>query len=245
MREVRPVLLDSSEPSLQLLASKLRSEVVENGVGAVRNLDLCDGELVSLTAHFGTPSRSMFPSDLVQNPYVHVSSNAAILSGKRQSLQSSRWHVDDSFLATIHTYTFLKPSVLPLQGGSTEFVDLGAAFDSLDSSTQATLRVLVGIHRREGLDPVEHPLVQIDPVSGRECLCLSEVSLVGIKSPLGNVEPQSLIADLLDHATCGLFTSKHQWAELDLAAWSNYRVMHRGRADHRDGLRVMFRCCCS
>jgi alpha-ketoglutarate-dependent 2,4-dichlorophenoxyacetate dioxygenase len=134
--------------------------------------------------------------------------------------------------------------VVPAKGGDTEFTDLRAAYDALDDETKARIDGLTVVHyalhsrfmlgdtgydeaQRNVMPPVEWPLVQTDPRSGRRILWVGAhcERIVGMTVPEGRM----LLWDLLEHATQREFVYRHQWEVGDLVMWDNTATLHRGR----------------
>jgi len=161
------------------------------------------------------------------------------------ALANRLWHSDASFRAIGAGYTLLHGRVIPGKGGNTEFADMRAAYDALDSDQKAQADELVTEHsivfareqigftdyapgNEDRLRPVQHRLVITHPVSGRKSLYLSSHigGIVGWPVP----EARALIRDLAEHATQRQFVYSHEWRVNDLVMWDNRTVMHRARA---------------
>jgi alpha-ketoglutarate-dependent 2,4-dichlorophenoxyacetate dioxygenase len=162
------------------------------------------------------------------------------------SLGNRLWHSDASFRAVPAKYSLLSARVVPGRGGNTEFADMRAAYDALDTPTKAEIEDLVtehsnafsrevigfpkeayGAHNQDKLRPVRHRLVRIHPVTGRKSLYLSAHigSIVGWPVP----EARAFIRDLTEHATQRQFVHAHVWRQWDLVIWDNRTTMHRAR----------------
>ena len=168
------------------------------------------------------------------------------------ALGNRLWHSDASFRATGAGYSLLSARVVPGYGGNTEFADMRAAYDALDTATKTLIEDLVTEHsiafsRGElGFDnyaegnadkvrPVRHRLVRTHPVTERKSLYLSAHigTIVGWPMP----EARAFIRDLTEHATQPRFTHAHRWRVNDLVMWDNRTTMHRARR-FRDLLEV-------
>ncbi len=127
-------------------------------------------------------------------------------------------------------------------GGRTEFADMRAAYDALDTATKAEIEDLVCEHsliysrgtlgftdltdaERAMMRPVRQRLVRTHPVTGRKSLFLSSHigTILGWPMP----EARAFIRDLTEHATQSQFTYSHQWRQWDLVMWDNRQLMHR------------------
>ena len=154
------------------------------------------------------------------------------------------WHSDSSFRAIPAKYSLLSARVVNPVGGNTEFADMRAAYDALDTATKAEIQDLVCEHslmysrgslgmadftdeERKNFRPVRQRLVRTHPVSGRRSLYLSSHAgaILGLPMP----EARILLRDLNEHATQPKFVYVHQWRVGDLVMWDNRQMMHRVR----------------
>lgn len=159
------------------------------------------------------------------------------------------WHSDSSFKPTPSKYSLLSAREIPEQGGNTEFADMRAAWDALDTERQNECWDLVCEHsqiysrgllgfvefsdeEREKWAPVPQRLVRRHPGSGRLSLYLS--SHIGSIRGWPVPEARMFVRDLAEHATQRRFVYAHCWRQYDLVMWDNRAVMHRARSyDHR------------
>ncbi len=164
---------------------------------------------------------------------------------KRMAALANRlWHTDASFRAVPAKYSILSGRLVPSQGPNTEFADMRAAYDALDSKTKAEIENLVCEHsliysrgqlgfseflpdERVVMKPVQQRLVRVHPVTGRKSLFLASHigTIVGWPQP----EAMAFIRDLIEHATQPQFVYVHRWTQHDLVIWDNRTTMHRVR----------------
>ncbi len=154
------------------------------------------------------------------------------------------WHSDSSFRAVPAKYSLLSCRILNTNGGNTEFADMRAAYDDLDTATKAEIEDMVCehslMHSRGSLGfseftaeekamfkPVRQRLVRTHPVTGRKSLYLSSHAgtILGMTMP----EARILLRDLTEHATQPKFVYVHRWQLHDLVIWDNRQVLHRVR----------------
>jgi len=158
------------------------------------------------------------------------------------------WHSDSSFKPTPAKYSLLSARVIPGEGGNTEFADMRAAWDDLDSKTQAECLDLVAEHsqlysrgslgfdqftddERAKWEPVLQRLVRRHPRTGRLNLYLA--SHAGTIRGWPVPEARMFLKDLTEHATQREYVYSHRWRPDDLVMWDNRVVMHRARRyDH-------------
>jgi alpha-ketoglutarate-dependent 2,4-dichlorophenoxyacetate dioxygenase len=164
---------------------------------------------------------------------------------KRMAALANRlWHTDASFRAIPAKYSILSGRVVPAEGPGTEFADMRAAYDALDSRTKDEIEDLVCEHslifsrgqlgfteflpdERVAMKPVRQRLVRTHPVTKRKSLFLASHigGIVGWPRP----EAMAFIRDLIEHATQTEFVYVHQWSPHDLVIWDNRTTMHRVR----------------
>ena len=160
------------------------------------------------------------------------------------NMANQLWHSDSSFQSPAAKYSLLLAIRLPSWGGETEYCDLRAAYDALDSRTKAELegreaehfalhsRIMLGDEdyseaARSVFPPVVWPIVRTHPGSGRKLLFIGAHArrVLGMSVAEGRV----LLMDLLEHATQRQFVYRHAWKPGDLVIWDNRATLHRGR----------------
>lgn len=171
------------------------------------------------------------------------------------ALGNRLWHTDASFQDPPGRYSMLYAQVVPPVPANTDFADMRAAWDALDSDTRARVEGLKVHHtithsraqlgfefsaeEQEKLRGAVHPLVVANPRTGRQALYLASHAskVMGWPVPEGRL----LIRDLMDHAIQSAFVYSHAWRVGDLVIWDNKATMHRGRwyddSKHRRELR--------
>lgn len=166
------------------------------------------------------------------------------------------WHTDSSFKPVPAMASLLSGKEVPPHDGQTEFASLRAGFESLPPERQAELEGKICVHdfaySRSKIDPnvtsaanhwelppVRHPLVRVNPNTGRKSFFTgSHASYI---DGMSLAEGRALIAELNDLATQDAFVYRHNWRQHDLVMWDNRCAMHRGRPWDRGHLRVMHR----
>ena len=160
------------------------------------------------------------------------------------NLGNMLWHSDSSFRAIPAKYSLLSARVVNPVGGNTEFADMRAAYDALDTATKAEIEDLVCEHslmysrgslglldysdeERAMFRPVRQRLVRTHPVTGRKSLYLSSHAGAIVGMPMA--EARILLRDLTEHATQPRFVYAHTWRPWDLIIWDNRQMMHRVR----------------
>jgi len=132
--------------------------------------------------------------------------------------------------------------VVPPRGGDTQFVDTRAAYDALPADMKSRLEGLEAVHsiwesrgklggyeptedERAARPPAKHPLVKVNPNTGRRSLLIaSHVSnIVGWPEDEG----RALIDELMALATRPEMIYSHAWRVGDMVVWDNRCTMHR------------------
>ena len=165
------------------------------------------------------------------------------------------WHTDASFQDPPGRYSMLHARIVPPVAADTEFADMRAAYDDLRPETKAQIEGLRAHHsiaysrqtlgfewsaaEQERLKGAVHPLVRINPRTGRRALYLASHASRIVDWPVP--EGRLLLRDLIEHATQSCFVYRHSWRVGDLVIWDNLATMHRGRpfddTKHRRELR--------
>ena len=204
------------------------------------------------------------------HPEVMVLSNI-IENGKAIGLADAGqdWHTDMSYSEPIAFLNVLHALKVPVRDGmplgSTEFLDMCAAYDDLPAEMKARLEGLTATHdfnkfweemlkrpgtqrkpltpeQRAAKPPVSHPIVFTHPISGRKALYCT-VGYVTKVDGVSKAASDELLAFLFRHQLQDKYKYKHQWAEGDVLAWDNLWTMHNAVADYRaDEPRHMRRC---
>lgn len=165
------------------------------------------------------------------------------------------WHSDSSYKRITAKASALRSLTLPSSGGATQFADMRAAYETLDTARQDWLADKLAVHdfayshgkavdlmteaEQSALPPVKHPIVRVHEATGRKSLFIGRHAshIVG-----EDVErSRSLLRELTESA-CQLpriFT--HRWQVGDLVIWDNRCVLHRGRPWPANEPRILFR----
>lgn len=160
------------------------------------------------------------------------------------NLGNHLWHSDSSFRAIPAKYSLLSGRKIPSEGGDTEFADMRAAYDALDSKTKSDIEDLVCEHSQiysrgklgftfndeeyDLMKPVRQAMVRSHPVTGRKSIYLSAHAGAIIDMPLP--EAKLFLMNLSEFATDRRFVYAHKWTQHDLVMWDNRQVMHRARS---------------
>ena len=225
--------------------------------------NLSEAEHIAFSRRFGPLERTL--SQRAERPEVSLLSNVA-KSGEIAKpddnlglyLKGNRyWHTDSSFKKVGAKVSLLRAVEVPETGGDTEWADMRAAWNALDSGTQQRLEGLEAVHsyafsqrkvggigllsKREldALPPVRQPVVRVHPATGRKNLYVGRHASHVVGMP--RKEGRALLAQLTEEACQAPRIFRHHWRARDIVAWDNRCVLHRGHPWPFDQSRVMKR----
>jgi alpha-ketoglutarate-dependent 2,4-dichlorophenoxyacetate dioxygenase len=248
--------LDLTQPVSRAEACAINAAMNQYAVLVWRDQPLTAPQQIAFASSFGPLDiglKRVFkrPERLEDERLIDISNVG--LDGKVQERSSAKnlsnfanqlWHSDSSFMTPRGAYSMLHALVTPSWGGETEFADLRAAYDTLDTRTRAQVtgleaehfalhtRVLLGDdaytdEQLKQMPPAVWPLVDTHRGSGRKVL------FVGVHARrilgMSTAESRILLSDLLEHATQRERVYRHEWQVGDLVMWDNRATVHRGR----------------
>lgn len=157
------------------------------------------------------------------------------------------WHSDDTFRHPQPLGSCLLCVETPPRGGETGFAGMAAAYQALPDETKKRINGLTALHSYHYLNeylrrrsphrpplspelrakfaPIRRPLVAVHPVTGRKSLYIPKCHIESIDG-LPREEGESLLTELLEHATGPDFAFLHRWATRDVVVWDNRSVLH-------------------
>ena len=154
------------------------------------------------------------------------------------------WHTDSTYMPVSSKAAMLYALVVPPEGGETEFADMRAAWDALDSNTQAKLEKLSAHHslyysqERAGFKhKTDHeygfhdkgtplrPIIKTHPETGRKSIFTGRHAhnIPGMSPEKSKAFLDKLMADACQPPR----VYKHSWKVGDLVVWDNRCLMHR------------------
>lgn len=228
--------LDLSAPLPDAAPRAIREALRRFRLLVFRDQRLTPAEQVAFTGRLGAPAlHSMADLRSPGRPEVVLEADADGL-GRGPGLGDLRWHADLSYTTHPNRASALHAETLPEEGGATLFADQCAAYDRLDPWLAHRVEFLEAAHDpalRSGADgvpwalpPVVHPVVRLDPETGRRGLFVDEdttARLLGVPEP----EAERLLRRLVAAATDPAVTYRHAWRPGDLVLWDNLAVLHR------------------
>jgi taurine dioxygenase len=247
-REVKGV------PLWQAVAESDRAAMLtayrDSGVLVFRRQALSEDELVTFGQMVGAPSIYAETSWLSTKPEVIILSNLLSSDGSMLGgLSNNRldWHTDQSYYAEPVTGCFLYGVELPAEGGETSWASLYSAYETLPADLRKAVDGSVGTfsfaarvggknrktndnhdtERRIRETPdVKHPLVNVNPSTGRKALFIDPKTLTSIDGMPAD-EASDLLARLLAHTIRPENVYDHDWQPGDLVLWDNAVVLHK------------------
>ena len=149
------------------------------------------------------------------------------------------WHSDKAHYEVPSLLTLLYAVELPPNGGETEFANMERAYRALPDPLRTRadpLRVINDfeyamvnagkvLNEAEKVPSVTHPMVRTHPETGARSLYIGMYTkgVVGMPEP----EAQSLVAELMGHATQPEHLFRHPWQLGDVVIWDNRCLVHR------------------
>lgn len=205
---------------------------------------LSPGEHVAFMSRLGqitvTPGVDLHPDF----PNVHVVRNR----GSAMAPISGGFHTDTCFVERPPSYSSLNAIEIPDHGGDTVFCNQYLAYETLSDVMKGWLKglqlkhVVSGTARPEAVpDPVWHPAVRTNPVTGRKALYVTYAARCIEAEGMTTEEGEALIGFLYQHSLKLHAMYRHRWTEGDLVVWDNRCSLHAAVYDHGDQPRTLYR----
>jgi alpha-ketoglutarate-dependent 2,4-dichlorophenoxyacetate dioxygenase len=202
-----------------------------------------DGSLHTKTG-LSAIAKNRFGTEAVSD-ISNVGSDGTILAqdDRRRAfgLGNRLWHTDASFQDPAGRYSMLYACVLPPVRADTQFVDMRAAYDALDSKMKERLEGLAAHHsiaysrqilgfqlseeEQEKLKGAVHPMVRVNPRTKRRSLYVASHANRVIGWQIA--ESRLFIWELAHQATLPHLVYSHEWRPGDFVIWDNLATMHR------------------
>lgn len=219
---------------------------------------------MSFAQNFGEPQTAGFVPTLKEFPFIRHQELNKNPEEKISKIGGANliWHHDDSFWEMPSKGSILHALDVPHVGGDTLFVSMIAAYNALSKEMQSIVDNLtcyhdltfyiqdtiieeMGIQALERIKkenpPVEHPLVVVQPKTGKKALYVDEMHVSQIKE-MHPEESKWLLEFLYQHTSKPEFQCRIRWSNNAVIMWDNLCVKHRGVHDfgtaHREMQRV-------
>lgn len=241
--------LDLSQPLDDAAVDQLQRAFHQHSVLLFRQQQLTPAEQVRFTGYFGTAvphptnTRDRDP-DVAE---ITVISNIEEEGRAVGALGNAEvhFHADLVFLHEPGAVSILYCVETPDSGGDTMWTSGYAGYDALDRETKARIddRNAIYVHRNSDYNPptpATHPLAPTHPETGRKTLFISPSSADSVEG-MDEAAGQTLLAQLMEHATQEQFIWRHTWQPGDLIMWDNRCTLHRREAFDNSQRRLMRR----
>jgi len=194
------------------------------------------------------------------NPYVTV-----LLNDADNPPTVNNWHSDYSFAAQPDLASVLQAVDIPACGGDTLWCNMYAAYEGLSDQMKAHLEGLTAVHdfmklyerpikkklwegkSREGMEgarrefpPVSHPMVKVNPDTGRKALFVNE-SFTRHVDGMSESESRVLLGFLFEAVRTPEYQVRYVWSKGTVAVWDNRSTNHYAAADYYPSGRLMHR----
>lgn len=231
----------------EITGLRLAGGVDEDTADTLRDLFRTRKVLVFRDQHL-TPDEHVAAVSIFAEPFDHPTASRhadnrlAYPYDAQRHGKASRWHIGGLWRTPVFKIESLVYETVPETGGDTLWADLEAAYDDLSPAFQQLLggvgalydanpdNYAQGADRVPSATTVEHPLVRVDPDSGRRGLFLSTSAreVTGINQ----AEGQAILPFLFAHASSPKYSVRYSWRSGDFALWDNQRTWHYAVDDY-------------
>ena len=257
--EVRGV--DLSEPLSNELLTELDDLLAQHGVLVFRRQLLGEEDLVRFAGGFGELEKTIYTKGVSPyHPEVIYISNLKYPDGANVGLlgdQELRWHSDQTYRTRPATGSMLYGVEVTSTSGCTYWANQYLAYESLPEEISKAIEDRTGVFsyakRLEVFYPKEqkndkdlnqrapeaavHPIVLVNPVTGRKALYADPVTLQEIQG-VSTAENERLLDVLGKHCALPDAVYQHDWRQGDVVFWDNGCTLHR--RDPIDAARARF-----
>jgi alpha-ketoglutarate-dependent 2,4-dichlorophenoxyacetate dioxygenase len=247
-------LIDLRQAHDRATLEQLRAGMDAHGVLVFRNQPFTDAEQLAFAERFDgalhvKPGAAALAANRFGNDAIadisNVDNSGRILKAddrkRMYSLGNRLWHTDASFQDPAGRYSTLSARVIPEVNADTEFADMRAAYDALDDAAKQKLEGLMVHHtithsreilgfdfsreEKERLKGAIHPIVRVNPRTGRKSLYLAAHATRIIDWPVA--DGRLFLMELTEHATQREYVYRHVWKSGDFVIWDNLATVHR------------------
>ena len=142
---------------------------------------------------------------------------------------ADEWHTDLTFLPNPSLMSILNMRTCPDVGGDTMWSNLCAAYDGLSPPMQEMLEGLTALHDALPHNRPDrmtiHPVIRIEPESGRKALYVSEHFTRRIVE-MNAQESDLLLGYLTNHVKQPAYTVRYNWTAGTIGMWDNRFTQH-------------------
>ena len=212
-----------------------------------RSQSLTDDDQIRFTEYFGKSEIHIRDNPDVETPGIFLVSNV-LKDGKPIGALGNDeigFHSDLSYLPKPGLYSTLYAIEIPSKGGSTQWCNNAAAYETLDSGTKEQIHGLYAIHQHfnKSLNPstiTTHPIVCTHPITKHKYLFITPLFTKSIVN-MDPINSKKLLNKLFKHMLSSQFIWTHHRKVKDLVIWDNRPTMHRREPFSRESRRIMKR----
>ena len=237
-------------------AEEIGMALCRRGVLVFREQEISPEAQVALTRQLGEPEVHVLSDfSLPGMPEVFIVSNVRRNGKPVGAVNAGQyWHSDLSYTARPTFASMLHAKRVPPGRGETMFADMVRAWETLPPESRRRLEGCHAVHdyalanetvfagnpdrtltpeQARKVPPVEHPVVRVQPETGREALYVNPGFTRRIVE-LDEDESRETLAFLFDHATDPDNVHVHRWQDGDFVMWDNRVTMHRALSNYGD-----------
>lgn len=243
------------------LTSQLDGLLAQHGVLVFRRQLLGEEDLVRFAGGFGELEKTIYTKGVSPyHPEVIYISNLKYPDGGNVGLlgdQELRWHSDQTYRTRPATGSMLYGLEVTSTSGCTYWANQYLAYESLPADVRRAIEGRTGVFsyakRLEVFYPKEqkddkdlnrrapeaavHPIVLVNPVTGRRALYADPVTLQEIEG-VSKEENERLLGIVEKHCALPDAVYQHDWRQGDVVFWDNGCTLHR--RDPIDAARARF-----
>ena len=235
---------------------QIRKLLIEHEVIFFRNQDISPAQQKGLAHSFG-PLQIHPAYETVEGfPEITILESTA-----QKPTKIEAWHSDMTFRLHPPIASVLCSKIIPERGGDTLWASATAAYEHLSEKMKGFLDGLYAVHDfrhgfKESLEeeggaarlaqtvrdnpPVEHPVIQIHPESGKKVIFVNSLfttHIVGLK----RAESRAILDFLFEHIKTPEFTCRFHWEPNCIALWDNRSTQHKPINDYFPAHRKLHR----
>ena len=235
---------------------QIRKLLIEHEVIFFRNQDISPAQQKDLAHSFG-PLQTHPAYETVEGfPEITILESTAQKPSKIEA-----WHSDMTFRQHPPLASVLRSKITPERGGDTLWASMTTAYERLSEKMKHFLNGLYAVHDfrhgfKESLEesggaerlaqavndnpPVEHPVIQIHPESGKKVIFVNSLfttHIVGITQ----AESRAILDFLFEHIKMPEFTCRFSWEPNCIALWDNRSTQHKPINDYFPAHRKLHR----
>ena len=235
---------------------QIRKLLIEHEVIFFRNQDISPAQQKDLAHSFG-PLQTHPAYETVEGfPEITILESTA-----QKPTKIEAWHSDMTFRQHPPLASVLRSKITPERGGDTLWASMTTAYERLSEKLKHFLDGLYAVHDfrhgfKESLEesggaerlaqavndnpPVEHPVIQIHPESGKKVIFVNSLfttHIVGITQ----AESRAILDFLFEHIKMPEFTCRFSWEPNCIALWDNRSTQHKPINDYFPAHRKLHR----